>query len=81
MSYEPPARGVFFMAKITKFYFVKATYLLGDDWGNEVKMSVDYQNNKFRLCGTGLKKEAAVVATNLLQRKHGVNFADKIEVY
>ena len=69
------------MTKITKFYFNKATYLIGDDH-NEFLLIVDYKNNKFNLVGKkgtkGLRKEAAVVARDLLKRKSGINFADRI---
>ena len=68
------------LAKITKFYFDKATYLIGDD-RNEFLLVVDYKNNKFNFAGEGTKgsrKEVAAVARDLLKRKCGVNFADRI---
>ena len=74
-------KGGFFMAKLAKFYFVKATYLLGDEQGKEVVMTIDYKDNSFRLRGSGLRRTAMIVARDLLARKHGVNFADKIRVY
>lgn len=66
----------FFMAKITKFYFNKASYLVGDHQ-NEALLVVDYKNNKFGY--DGRRKRAVVrIARDLLRRKHGVNFADRV---
>ena len=59
------------MAKITKFYFNKATYLIGDEQ-NEFLLVVDYKSKKFNFVGKetkGLRKGVAVVARNLLKRK------------
>ena len=68
------------MTKITKFYFNKATYLIGDD-RNEFLLIVDYKNKRFNFVGEetkGLRKEVTVVARDLLKRKYGINFADRI---
>lgn len=69
------------MIKITKFYFDRAIYLIGNDH-NEFLLIVDYKNNKFNFVGKkgtkGLKKEVAIVARDLLKRKSGINFADRI---
>ncbi len=64
------------MAKITKFYFDSAKYLVGDD-EDEGLLAIDYKNNKFSYSGK-LKKEVGKIAKDLLKRKHNVNFADKM---
>lgn len=67
------------MAKITKFYLDKASYSVGND-KTDAMLVVDYKNNMFSYSGK-MKNEVDKVAKDLLQRKHGVNFADKIRVY
>ena len=69
--------------------FDSASYKLGDEYGNEVLMAVDYavgeykikplkEKNKF--FAKTLKKRAGEIAADLLKRKHRVNFSDRIKV-
>ncbi len=71
------------MIKITKFYFDKATYLVGSDAGGEVVLEIDYKNNQFRIVGNAGKARLMIesFAKDLLERKHAVNFAKKFELY
>ena len=70
---------------IKSFKFDKAQYFVGDGRGNELLLKVNYKDNKFDLeakktNGGGMKvlqNAVAIVAKDLLKRKHGVNFADK----
>lgn len=66
------------MAKITKFYLNKASYIVGNDVRTD-QLIVDYKNNEFKYKGK-LDKEISEIAKNLLKRKHGINFADKIKI-
>lgn len=66
------------MPKITKFYLDSAKYLIGDD-KEAVLLRVDYKNNVYSY-SEKLKKEVGDIAQDLLKRKHGVNFADKIRI-
>lgn len=66
------------MAKITKFYLNKASYLVGDGIRTDL-LIMDYKNNEFKYEGN-LDKEVGKIARNLLKRKHGINFADKIGI-
>ena len=67
------------MKKITKFYLNRASYIVGDDVRTDLLM-IDYKNNEFKYGGK-LPSEVSKIARDLLKRKHGVNFADKIRVY
>ena len=68
------------------FIFDKAQYVLRDGNGNSILLKVDFKNNKFgyktkKKNGGGygvLKKEAEGIAKELLKRKHGKNFADRL---
>ena len=70
--------------KIKDFYFVKAQYQVGDGNGNSALLTVDYKDNTFRIESTekthNLKFASHVkeVGRDLLKRKHGVNFADRV---
>ena len=65
------------------FYFGKAEYRLEDNVGNILVMKINYRENIYGLevlqkNGKGLselKKEAGVIADDLLKRKSQVNFA------
>lgn len=69
---------------IKKFILGQAQYLVGDGNGEEVLLKIDYEKNKFSILDTGkknnknLQNEARKVAEELLERKHGVNFANKL---
>ncbi|MEK7163876.1 MAG: hypothetical protein AAB768_01890 [Patescibacteria group bacterium] len=68
---------------ITKFYFDKAKYLVGDALGNEFFLEVDYKNGKFKLSGklpNPQKTNIETFALDLIKRKHGINFSDKINL-
>ncbi len=70
---------------ITKLYFNRASYFVGDDFGNEILLEVNYYENKFNLKKNRIKndnisllvKEAKKTASDLLKRKSGVNRAQK----
>lgn len=70
---------------ITNLYFNKASYFISDNSGNKIVMNINYFKNKFNL-EIKLKKndnisllEAEVkdLATDLLTRKSGINFAEQ----
>ena len=72
--------------KIKKFYLVNADYFIGDAVGNEISLSVDYFNRRYRFevinkvgarLGT-LENNVKEIARNLLQIKSGVNFVSKL---
>lgn len=72
-----------FMKKIvTKFYFDKAKYLVGDDFGNEAFLKIDYKNSRFTISKTDsfFRQKVALVARQLIARKHNVNFSDRIMI-
>ncbi len=66
---------------IKKFIFNKAEYFVGDGNGEEIILSIDYFNNKFKVVektksNGDIKNEAEKIAKDLLKRKHKVNFAE-----
>lgn len=71
------------MKTITKLYFNKASYFVGDDLGNVILLKVNYYENKFSIKNKIIKNgnislltnEAQVLAKDLLKRKSGVNRA------
>lgn len=73
---------------ITKFYFDRATYRVGDDFGNEVFVEIDYKNGLFNLFASKvaekgfrqLESQAGAVANILIKKKHNINFSDRIEI-
>lgn len=65
---------------VSEFRFNKALYNVGD--GKDVfLLEVDYKNNKFEILGNSIskkfKQEVSNIAKALLEKKHGVNFAQK----
>lgn len=68
---------------IQKFIFNKAEYLIGDNRG-VVLLRIDYYHNDYEIEQRGeiiteeLKQEVHEVARDLLKRKHGVNFVDRL---
>jgi hypothetical protein len=67
---------------IKTFEFDSAHYRIDDGHGDQVELSVDYKHNQFRVAGTApanpaFRQEIAELATDLLGRKHGKNFASK----
>lgn len=67
---------------ITKFYFDRAKYLVGDDLGNEAFLKIDYKNSRFLISKTNplFKQKVALAAQRLIVKKHNVNFSDRIEI-
>ena len=68
---------------ITKFYFDKAKYLVGDYLGIEVFLKVDYKNGKFRLSQElpePQNTQVKIYAQDMIKRKHGLNFSDNIKI-
>lgn len=69
---------------IKSFIFGYAQYRLGDGANGKVLLEIDYANNKYKLRDVGddtnklFNAEARKVARDLLKRKHGVNFANKL---
>ncbi|OGC69310.1 hypothetical protein A2415_02950 [candidate division WWE3 bacterium RIFOXYC1_FULL_39_7] len=67
---------------IKSFEFDNAQYLVSDGETSLV-LKVNYKNNKYEIEHNGksvpayLKKEASAIAEDLLERKHGVNFAER----
>lgn len=60
--------------------------MLGDNADNEIILNVNYKDNRYNIsvinkCGRGfikLKSRADELATDLLKRKSGVNFVEKL---
>lgn len=60
--------------------------MLGDDEDNEILLNVNYKDNRYNISvinkrGQGfirLKSKADELATDLLKRKSGVNFVEKL---
>ena len=72
---------------ITKFYFDRATYRVGDDFGNEVFVEIDYKNSQFVISEINslqniseFKQKIVLMAQQLITKKHNVNFSDRIEI-
>lgn len=70
------------MKLITKFYFDKAKYLVGDDMGNDAHLKIDYKNSRFVVSKTDplFRQKVSLVAKSLIAKKHNVNFSDRIEI-
>ena len=72
---------------ITKFYFDRATYRVGDDFGNEVFVEIDYKNSQFVISEINslqniseFKQKIVLMAQQLITKKHNVNFSDRIYI-
>lgn len=74
---------------IKSFYFQSAKYLISDEFGNQLLLENNYRDRSYRMVILRKKTSAIVklqqrlnwVATDLLSRKHGVNFAYKFKLY
>jgi len=70
--------------KVKTFVFDKAQYRVSDSSGNLGLLQIDYANNSFEMIGEGLEKSATAeiesFAEDLLQRKHGKNFAGESSI-
>lgn len=70
---------------IKSFRFGYARYHLDNGDGDKILLRIDYWNNKFEIVSKGTKidelfrSEVQKMAADLLLRKHGVNFARKLE--
>lgn len=74
---------------ITKFYFDKAKYHVGDGRGNEVFMVINYKNGRFKLTKLAVADRPSmrsfitkvnIVAVGLIKKKQNINFSDRIEI-
>lgn len=71
---------------VKTFLFNKAQYRVGDEKGNQILLKIDYWNNSFEIetLKNGksgflfLKKEGKRIAKDLLNKKHKVNFSDRV---
>ena len=63
------------MNQVNKFYLKQAVYQVDID-GHEGVILVNYSGNDYETVGIE-KDKVAVIATQLLAKKHGVNFAYK----
>jgi len=74
---------------ISEFYFDKAKYMVSDALGNQIILEIDYQNKKFKIAESNtvdreirlLKMQVSSAAYKLFEKKHKVNFSDRIEVW
>jgi hypothetical protein len=72
--------------RVKEFIFDRASYNLSDGGLMNVSLRMDYKNNKYAICDNNgkmtkeFKEEVDKIARNLLQRKHGVNFVDRLKM-
>lgn len=70
------------LKNVQKFTFDLAQYRVDDGNGGTLLLRVDYKNNNYSIEGSprhkALRRDAAEIARNLLKRKHGVNFAERV---
>lgn len=70
---------------ITGFRFGYARYNLEDGAGDSLLLKIDYQHDKYKIVSQGpvinphFRAEVNRIASDLLARKHGVNFARKVD--
>jgi len=73
------SKGAFLVGKnmrITKFYIDNAKYRAIDESGDIIWIDIDYWDNNFKLSQSNKRLEN--LAKELLQRKHKVNFVNKL---
>ena len=69
---------------ITSFRFDYAQYEVEDGQGNKALLKVHYAANDFQIedkhlpVSQNFRQDLAAIARELLRRKHGVNFADRV---
>ena len=69
---------------IQEFIFGVAYYHINSRSGDTVILRVDYQNNTYSLKNKSepfsqkFQQEVSEIAKDLLERKHGVNFAERV---
>jgi hypothetical protein len=72
------------LKNVKEFMFESAQYYVSNDGGDKIILQVDYKNNEYYIKEVGgvlnpaFRKDISVVAADLLQRKHGTNFAKRI---
>jgi len=67
------------LTKLKSFMFDKAQYQVVDRLGNTGLLKVNYKDKKFEIMGdieSDSKKELTEFANTILDKKHGVNFAN-----
>lgn len=68
---------------VQSFTFKNAVYYASDGFGDTVALRIYYARNKYRIQSLGtvvnnsFRQELSNFAKDLLERKHGVNFATK----
>ncbi len=72
---------------IKTFEFDSAYYRLDDGHGDQVSLAIDYKNNRYSITSVAraatirpnpaFRRHIAIIAADLLARKHGQNFASK----
>lgn len=70
-----------------KFYLETATYYMLDNDGNKIRLRINYWGNEISIENLSainskirkLQNKANAIGTNLLNRKHKINFAYKYE--
>lgn len=71
------------LKQVTSFVFGKASYHVQGKNGEEIILTIDYKNNGFSIKNVSSVQdpnfalEVKGIATDLLSRKHAVNFANK----
>lgn len=68
------------LKNLKEFIFDKAQYQVQDTKGNKGLLKVDYKNKQYSIEGRGLATESiqelALFAQSILEKKHGINFAE-----
>jgi hypothetical protein len=70
---------------IQQFIVGVARYYVSSRDGDEAVLRIDYRNNTYaiksrnKLLGRTFQREVAEIAEDLLRRKHGINFAERVE--
>jgi hypothetical protein len=83
--YLLPGGAMIKLQHIKSFIFDKAQYRITDGNGSRGLLVIDYYHNSYTLKGENispkLSQEAANLASDLLHRKHAVNFAADITAH
>lgn len=72
------------LENVKQFMFESAQYYVSDGDGDRVILRVDYKNNSYSIEEKGgtlnpaFRQDISQVAADLLQRKHGENFARRV---
>jgi len=69
------------LKSIKSFLFNYAQYDIADKHGNKGVLKINYKDNSYDIelgiDDSALRVEVVTVAKDLLERKHGINFANK----